>query len=206
MGGISGMQQTFRRAYAQASVAVICALLVLAAVGSPGLPAAAQSSTPAATTTVFPPCRTLSTPTPLPGPTATNTPTPTPTVVPTTAASPTPTSTIPPTPTVNPDAGYLGIAAEQVEQCGARVLEVKADSGADKASVQAGDVIVAVNGTAITGVADLRNAVRTARTGDKLRLTIQRNNNQLEITVTLGSIPQSTTATQAATAPATPSK
>jgi membrane-associated protease RseP (regulator of RpoE activity) len=196
----------FKHALQRAAFIMIAVPLLALGFASPVTLAVAQVGTPAPTTGPLPLCRTLPTTTPQPGPTATNTPTATPTSLPATASSPTPTSTIPPTPTVNPNAGYLGIAAEQVEQCGARVLEVKADSGADKANVQAGDVIVAVEGKPITGVADLRDAVRNKQAGDKLKLTLQRGTNQLDLTVTLGAIPQSTTATQAATQAATPAR
>lgn len=117
--------------------------------------------------------------------------------------SPTPTPTLEPTPTQNPNAGYLGIAALGVQKCGARIEAIKQGSPAEDARLQVGDVVVAINGKPITGLADLRNAVLNAKKGDKLVLTIQRKLNQLDVTVTLGAIPANTAATLAPTAAAT---
>jgi S1-C subfamily serine protease len=104
---------------------------------------------------------------------------------------------------VNPNAAYLGVAADQVEKCGAKIIEVRGGSGADVAGLQPGDVIVAANDKAITGLEELRTLVRTSKPGDVLRLTYQRNGEQATVSVTLGPIPPDTIATQAATAAAT---
>jgi predicted metalloprotease with PDZ domain len=117
--------------------------------------------------------------------------------------TPTATPTLEPTPTQNPDAGYLGIAALGVQKCGARIEAIKQGSPADDAKLQVGDVVVAINGKPITGLADLRNAVLTSKKGDKLVLTVQRKVNQLDITVTLGAVPANTAATLAPTSAAT---
>ncbi len=120
--------------------------------------------------------------------------------------TPTVTPTLEPTPTQNPAAGYLGIAALQVQNCGARIEAIKGGSPAEEARLQVGDVVVAINGKPITGLKDLRNAVLTSKKGDKLILTVQRRATQTDITVTLGEIPVGTTATLPATQPATPAK
>ncbi len=114
-----------------------------------------------------------------------------------------PTTTALPTATTNPNGGYLGIAAEQVQTCGARVMEVKPSSAAEKAGLQPGDVIVAVDGKKIGGLVDLQVAVRTRKAGDTISLTYERGNDQKTVTATLGAIPVDTTATQAATTAAT---
>jgi predicted metalloprotease with PDZ domain len=116
--------------------------------------------------------------------------------------TPTSTPTLEPTPTQNPNAAYLGIAATQVQKCGARIEAIKSGSPAEDAKIQVGDVVVAINGKPITGLADLRNAVVTSKKGDKLTLTIQRRVTQVDIVVTLGEIPLGTTATLPATASA----
>ncbi len=94
---------------------------------------------------------------------------------------------------------YLGVSAEQVQQCGARVLEVKAGTPAEKAGLQVNDVIVAVDGKAISGLDELRTAIQGKNPGDTVRLTYLRGSQQSDVTVTLAAIPADTTATMAAT-------
>jgi len=117
------------------------------------------------------------------------------TSAPTVSGTAAPTSTIAPTPTANPNAGYLGIGAEQVQRCGARIQQVRIDSPADKAGLQAGDVIVALNGEPISGLAEVQKAVRLAVAGDTLRVTYQRGNVQTTVAIKLGSIPADLLAT-----------
>ncbi len=123
-----------------------------------------------------------------------------PTAAPTVSGTTAPTSTIAPTPTANPNAGYLGIGAEQVQRCGARIQIVRPDSPADKAGLQAGDVIVALNGQPISSLPEVQQAVRLAVAGDTLRITYQRGNVQTTVAVKLGSIPADLLATAAPTA------
>lgn len=102
--------------------------------------------------------------------------------------------------------GYLGIAAEQVQSCGARISEVRPSTPAATAKLATGDVIVAVNGKPISGLDDLRAQVWAHKKGDTLTLTYQRDGKQADVTVTLDAIPPDTTATLQATAAATASK
>ncbi len=99
--------------------------------------------------------------------------------------------------------GYLGVRAEQVADCGVRVVEVVAGQAAATAGIQEGDVIVAMNGTATTSITQLRLAIEAAAPGDKVTLTVQRNGQQMDIQVTLGERPPDTTATEAAGGAAT---
>jgi C-terminal processing protease CtpA/Prc len=166
--------------------------------------AATTAATQAAASQQYPACPSLVTAAATTAATTAATAAGTPTVQPPTA-SPSP---IPPTPTaVSASAGYLGIAAEQVESCGARILAVTPASGADKAKLQVGDVIVAVNGKAISGLDALRNLVQSSKPGDVLQMTYFRDGKQQpDVSVTLGAIPADLTATQAATGAATAAK
>ncbi len=58
---------------------------------------------------------------------------------------------------------------------GALVQEVVSGSAAENAGVKVGDVIVAVDGEAITGASKLRAAIGVKRTGDKVRLDVLRD-------------------------------
>ena len=69
---------------------------------------------------------------------------------------------------------------------GARVGEVTAGSGAEKAGVQAGDIIVAVDGAKVADSTELIVKVRAHSPGDSVTLTIQRNGQTTDIPVALG--------------------
>src|SRR5690349_19684690 len=58
--------------------------------------------------------------------------------------------------TVNTNPGYLGVRAEQVDDCGVLIVEIVTDSPADKAKLQTDDVIVALDGVATPAIALLR--------------------------------------------------
>jgi putative serine protease PepD len=70
---------------------------------------------------------------------------------------------------------------------GAGVASVETGSGADKAGIKAGDVITAVNGTAISSAQQLRAIVAAHKPGDKLDIEIRRSGSTKNLTVTLGS-------------------
>jgi putative serine protease PepD len=70
---------------------------------------------------------------------------------------------------------------------GAQVGEVTAGGGAEKAGVQTGDVIVAVDGAKIADSTELIVKVRAKAPGDTVSLTIQRNGQTVQIPVILGS-------------------
>ena len=67
-----------------------------------------------------------------------------------------------------------------------QVQEVSEGSGAAKAGLQAGDVITALNGKSVTSASDLSDSIKAKAIGDKVTVTVIRNNQQQDITVTLG--------------------
>jgi putative serine protease PepD len=70
---------------------------------------------------------------------------------------------------------------------GARLGEVTSGGAADKAGLQAGDVVTAVDGKAIASGDALVAAVRSHRPGDQVTITITRNGKPQSIKATLGS-------------------
>jgi len=68
---------------------------------------------------------------------------------------------------------------------GALITEVVADSPADQAGVEVGDVVLAVNGTTVNGAGGLIAAIRDAATGDQLSLEIDRGGTRRTIDATL---------------------
>jgi Do/DeqQ family serine protease len=68
---------------------------------------------------------------------------------------------------------------------GALVQEVSSGSAAEKAGIQVGDVIVAVDGEAISSAADLRTTIGVRRSGDKVRLEVLRDGKKRALVATL---------------------
>lgn len=79
-------------------------------------------------------------------------------------------------------AAALDIDAEQ----GAVIVEVVPDSVAAAVGLQPGDVILAVDGTAIEGSRDLRNQIGARRPGETIDLQIIRSGTEMNVTVVLG--------------------
>jgi S1-C subfamily serine protease len=74
---------------------------------------------------------------------------------------------------------------------GALVQQVVPGSPAAQARVQRGDVIVAADGTPISGENDLLTALARAAPGATMRLTLNRNGATLAVLVRLGELPSS---------------
>jgi S1-C subfamily serine protease len=96
--------------------------------------------------------------------------------------------------------GYMGIEIATLTpdlrtqynlspQNGAVVLVVEAGSPAASAGLQQGDVIVAINGNAITSADQVTQITRAHRPGQVLRLTVVRGTQRLTINLTLGTPP-----------------
>ena len=85
--------------------------------------------------------------------------------------------------------GYLGVTVADASP-GAEITAVAGSSPAANAGLQAGDVIVAVDGTTVQGASDLVAAVQSHHPGERVRLRITRGETSTTRTVTLGSAPQ----------------
>lgn len=79
---------------------------------------------------------------------------------------------------------YNASAAQQAN--GAVVYSVEKGSPAAQAGLEAMDVITAVNGTEISGYNDLVAALSSGKEGEKVALTVERDGETIELTVTLG--------------------
>ena len=88
---------------------------------------------------------------------------------------------------------YIGVSILDVSEDsqlygvpqGAAVQSVVEDGPAAKAGLQAGDIVTQVDGTAITGSAELKKQVTASHPGDVLKLSIYRQGQTLEISVTV---------------------
>ena len=76
----------------------------------------------------------------------------------------------------------LGLDIER----GALVSRVESGSPAEAAGLQAGDVIVAVNGAEVESLRDLRNAIGLVRVGKEIALEVQREEHRIQLDVRVG--------------------
>jgi S1-C subfamily serine protease len=105
-----------------------------------------------------------------------------------------------PSSTVPVNTAYIGVtvgpitpALQQQDHLtpstGALVLSVQSGSPAEKAALQIDDVIVSLNGTAITSPDDLHAAIHPLKPGDQVALGIYRGSTKMIVNVTLGTLP-----------------
>ena len=69
---------------------------------------------------------------------------------------------------------------------GVAILEVVAGSPADKAKLKKGDIIVKLDDTKVTGLADFRYELYKHKVGEKVKVTYYRDGKQQTIDITLG--------------------
>lgn len=74
---------------------------------------------------------------------------------------------------------------ERTRLTGARVLEVETTSAAYRAGLRQGDVVTQAEGRVLQGVDDAMAAWYLKRRGESLRLSVQRGDGRLELTVTV---------------------
>lgn len=85
---------------------------------------------------------------------------------------------------------FLGVGLSAADT-GVMVEAVQADSPADKAGVQVGDVITAIDGKAVTSET-IRDVVGSYKIGDEITLAITRKGESMDIQVTLAERPAAT--------------
>jgi membrane-associated protease RseP (regulator of RpoE activity) len=188
---------------------VVVAVLFLAAAGL-GLAAILSSSKPhssdqqASLPSTFPtvPGPTNPAPTVPSVPSVPNTPLPTTPSVPATPAVPpapsTPTTpsqtaptnpaTLPPAPTARP-VSWLGMQIETVPPGAAVVDSVKLGSVADRAGVNPGDIILAINGRSISGAGQIARAVQGLPAGQLVPVQISHGSTLVQTDLKLGAPP-----------------
>ena len=89
---------------------------------------------------------------------------------------------------------YIGVTVSDVSEdllgygvpAGANVISVMEDSPAEAAGLQAKDVITAVDGKAIAGRDALADTIHACKAGDTLTLSVYRQGETLEVSVTVG--------------------
>jgi serine protease Do len=101
--------------------------------------------------------------------------------------------------------GWLGVSIQDVTPAlretlgladtvkGALVGEVMSDTPAGKAGIKVGDVVVGMDGRAVSDANDLRNRVAAVRPGKNVRLELLRDGDEQTVTVTVGERPSDLT-------------
>ena len=84
---------------------------------------------------------------------------------------------------------YLGVQIVQAAD-GPTVGSVIADSPADKAGLQRGDVVTAIDGTSVSDVQAIRDALEGKEAGDTVTVSITRDGSAQDVTVTLEARPE----------------
>ena len=89
------------------------------------------------------------------------------------------------------DEGYLGVGLDDRRDGGQGAIIVQVDEGtpAAMAGIVEGDIVIAIDGAAIDGAAGLVAAVRDQEPGDVLVIELIRDNEPIEIDVTLADRP-----------------
>lgn len=93
--------------------------------------------------------------------------------------------------------GWLGVSIEDVDpelaevlgiegRNGAKIVQVNPGTPASRAGLQAGDVVLSVDGHAVAGSADLRNRVASLRPSQKVPFRLLRDGKEMTVSVTVG--------------------
>jgi putative serine protease PepD len=85
---------------------------------------------------------------------------------------------------------YLGVQSAESED-GVTLAAVMGDGPAAEAGLEEGDVVTAIDDTRVTDVASLTAAIRSHDPGDEVTVHITRGGEDQEVTVTLGTLPSS---------------
>lgn len=86
--------------------------------------------------------------------------------------------------------GYLGVATEVNASGIVEVVDVIAGSPSEKAGLKNGDLILALNGEAISGLPQFTHAVRVRPAGEEVQLRLRHLNDEREVKIKLGTRPK----------------
>jgi membrane-associated protease RseP (regulator of RpoE activity) len=90
---------------------------------------------------------------------------------------------------VSDQGAWLGIQIVQSTD-GPTIASVIADSPADKAGLKRGDVIKSIDGTSVSNVQAVHDAIKGKKAGDTVTVSITRDGNAQDVTVTLEAQPE----------------
>jgi len=93
------------------------------------------------------------------------------------------------TSTTNDQIPWLGVQIAQSSD-GLTVASVIAGSPAEKAGLERGDIIKAIDGTSVSALQAIRDLLRDKKAGDTITVSITRDGNAQDVTVTLEAQPE----------------
>ena len=84
--------------------------------------------------------------------------------------------------------GFLGISGQNptIGRAGALIIDVVPESPAYESGLEAGDLIIGIDGSPILGMSELAARIRLSSPGTTVEVRVVRNGEQLTFTVTLG--------------------
>ena len=84
--------------------------------------------------------------------------------------------------------GFLGISGQNptIGRAGALIIDVVPESPAYESGLEAGDLIIGIDGSPILGMSELAARIRLSSPGSTVEIRVVRNGEQLTFTVTLG--------------------
>jgi serine protease DegQ len=97
--------------------------------------------------------------------------------------------------------GWIGVGVQDINKeladsfklstsKGVLITQIERGSPADKAGVKLGDVLVAVNGKAVADTTTMLNLIASLRPGEHARVRLARNQEETELTITIGRRPR----------------
>ena len=90
---------------------------------------------------------------------------------------------------ISAPSGAMGVQLDQKDDV-ARIEKVMPDSAAERAGVQAGDLVLKVNDKEVKGRQNLIETVRNYMPGERITLLVKRGDKEMTLTVTLGNLAQ----------------
>ena len=91
---------------------------------------------------------------------------------------------------------YVGISGLNIDKQSAKryklvegiyIASIEKDSPADKAGLERGDIIVKIDDTEISTIEEFNDIKNSKQIGEEVKIRVNRNNEEMEITLTLGS-------------------
>ena len=82
---------------------------------------------------------------------------------------------------------FLGVAGNTVEATGVEITNVVDDTAAERAGLEEGDLLIALDGESVTSFNGLKTTIQSRPVGQTVDLTVQRDGTEVHLAATLGS-------------------
>src|SRR5262249_46580241 len=82
--------------------------------------------------------------------------------------------------------GFLGVSLEAADGGGVKIAQVTPDSGASRAGLKVGDIVLLVDGKSVKDVPEVQAAIGAHKPNDEVKLKIKRDGAEKDVTAKLG--------------------